>query len=90
MSSREFAEWMAFDFIQPLPDRRAEFGVARILAALHNIHRDPKKSPDPVKSTAFMPDYWADPEPPVEEMSDADRSRLFVEDFRRMLSGGGE
>ena len=57
MSSREFAEWMAFFEIQPFGERRADFRNASLMALVSNVMTRTKDS-DPVKTPGdFMPDF---------------------------------
>lgn len=57
MSSREFAEWMAFFQLQPFGDRRADFRNASLMALISNVMTRTKDS-DPVKTPEeFMPDF---------------------------------
>jgi len=58
-SSRELSEWMAYDAIEGLPDRRQEILLASLLALTVNINRDPKKG-EPATALDFLP--WMRPE----------------------------
>ena len=53
-SSRELSEWMAYDALEGLPDRRQELLLASLLAMTININRDPKKS-EPAAALDFLP-----------------------------------
>jgi len=44
MSSAEFAEWMAYDMIEPLGPRRLERQIAALSAMFANSKRDPRKT----------------------------------------------
>lgn len=53
-SSRELSEWMAYDAVEGLPDRRREILLATLLAMTANVHRDPKKG-QPADALDFLP-----------------------------------
>lgn len=55
LSSRELMEWMAFDSMEPIGDRRGDLQNAMLMCLLANINRDPKKSPYRVSD--FIPTY---------------------------------
>lgn len=64
-TSSELTEWMAYDDVEGLPDRRVELLLAQLLALMTNVHRDPDRS-QPATVTDFMP--WlnsADAEEPA-------------------------
>lgn len=66
VSSRELTEWMAYDQLEPLPDRRQDLLLASLLALLSNVYRDAKKHREPAEPGDFLP--WLrldepDPEP---------------------------
>jgi hypothetical protein len=54
VSSRELSEWMAYDALEGLPDRRQEILLASLLAMTVNINRDPKKG-EPATALDFLP-----------------------------------
>lgn len=56
MSSKEFAEWMAFYRIQPFGERRADFRFGSLQALMANVNRDPKKSKE-FTPDMFTPDF---------------------------------
>lgn len=56
MSSREFAEWMAFFRIQPFGEWRGDFRTANVMALIANVNRDQKKSIE-FSAQDFMPDF---------------------------------
>ena len=55
MSSREFAEWMAYYEIEPFGEERADWRAGMIAATIANIFRDTKKRRKPYKPQDFMP-----------------------------------
>jgi len=65
-SSRELSEWMAYDAVEGLPDRRVEILLASLLAMTANVNRDPKKG-EPASALDFLPwlrdDEDEEPEP---------------------------
>lgn len=61
MSSREFAEWLAFFRLQPYGEMREDFRFARLMALLANVNRDPDTSRE-FTHEDFMPKF-EDPEP---------------------------
>ena len=81
MSAQEFAEWLAFDSVQPLPDRQAEFATARLLSQQHNMHC--RKETDRVRAIEMMPDYWKVPETASD--TDADDAKRVSNDIRRNI-----
>lgn len=58
-SSRELSEWMAYDMVEGLPDRRRETLLATLLAATVNAHRDPARG-KAARPLDFLP--WLAPE----------------------------
>ena len=55
MSSREFAEWVAYSRIEPFGERRADLRSATVAQVMYNMWRG---SSDPAKTAAdFMPDF---------------------------------
>ena len=62
-SSRELSEWMAYDAVEGLPDRRREVLLASLLALTANINRDPK-SGEPATALDFLPWMQDDDEEP--------------------------
>ncbi len=55
MSSREFAEWIAYHQIEPFGEERADWRAGMIAATMANIFRDAKKRRKPYKPQDFMP-----------------------------------
>ncbi len=58
ISSREFAEWMAFDRVEPIGGRRGDYQTAMLAALLANIYRDPKAHRRPYAVQDFVPQWW--------------------------------
>jgi hypothetical protein len=67
ISSAEFSEWMAYDLIDPIGERRADIRAGIIAAAVANTRR--RKKSDPVaKPETYMPKFYEPPaEPPSPE-----------------------
>lgn len=65
-SSRDLAEWMAYDRLRPFGQGRLVQMLADLLAMTANINRDRKKHPDPFTPGAFVPWHLPHeaPEPP--------------------------
>ena len=55
MTTDEFAEWRAFERLEPFGSPAAHWRSALIATMLANIHRDPKKS-KAFKLADFLPD----------------------------------
>jgi hypothetical protein len=53
MTSRELAEWQAFDAIEPIGHKRGDVQSAIIAATVANASRDPKRQPYKVED--FIP-----------------------------------
>lgn len=59
MSSKEFAEWMAYAQIEPFGDERADMRMAILASLIANVNRDPKKKSTPYEVSDFMPKFEA-------------------------------
>ncbi len=89
MSSREFAEWIAFFRLRPYGEWNGDYRIARLIAAIVNVQTRTKKSDPIAKPEDFMPDFekaWADDfldeadeeeTPPEAMVSVADKVRAF-------------
>lgn len=62
IDSHEFAEWLAYDRLEPIGPRRADLNAAIIAAAVFNARRS-KRSDKVADPRDFLPKYW---EPPAE------------------------
>lgn len=63
INSAEFAEWMAYEELEPFGPQREDERAGMIAATLANVNRDPEKKSDP-----FVPfDFF----PRLEDMMDA-------------------
>lgn len=59
MSSREFAEWMAYFRLEPFGEARADWRAAMLAALIANVNRDPKRG-KPFRIADFMPEFNAE------------------------------
>lgn len=90
--SRELGEWMAFESIEGLPDRRNDFGFGQVCATLANVYR--KEDAKPFGPDAFMP--WLRPEAEPGESVDEDGALLLNDPeaqsrlLMRALFGSGD
>lgn len=89
ISSREFAEWMAFMRLEPFGEIRADVRHAALSALIANVNRDRKRKAQPYKPADFMLRFEGDEDEqemledlPVEEQKQ--RIRAFL-----MASFGG-
>lgn len=64
MRYAEFVDWCAFDSVEPLGERRADFRHAQLLATLINLSRDPNSQAHRVEE--FLIDYWQDERPALD------------------------
>lgn len=69
MSSREFAEWVAYYGLEPFGEERADLRMAVVASLIANANRDPKKRKRPFEPRDFMPQFGQEtPEPSPEMM----------------------
>lgn len=62
MSSREFAEWIAYTRHEPVGPARLDMLAALQMALFANANRDAKKRPEPYTADEFIPRWWPDPD----------------------------
>lgn len=55
IDSRELAEWMAYDRLEPFGEQRGDVRTAIVAQTVANTHRGPKQKP--YKLDAFLPKY---------------------------------
>ena len=70
VSSREFAEWIAYARLEPFGPEADDYRLAQLLALIANVNRDPKRRRTPWTPDDFMPRRGLPAEP------DALRSRI--------------
>jgi hypothetical protein len=66
LSAREWLEWQAYHTLEPIGAERADLNAGIIAAVIANVHRDPKRKPDPFTAADFMPIYDRAETQPVE------------------------
>lgn len=77
LSSRQLAEWAAFEHLEGgIGDRAMWTAMAQLTALYAEAHRDPKRRSKPFRITDFLP--WIEPPPP---------KQLTVEAFEAMFAG---
>lgn len=81
-SSRELSEWMAFDRVEPIGDRRRDLQAGIVASVMANAYRDRKKRPKPYSPTDFIPDYW---QQPVEQSWE---QQLYIVEILNLAFGG--
>lgn len=88
MSSREFAEWVAYSEIEPWGEWRADYRAASIQRTLAEINRDRKKRQQPYTAMDFMPRFGvqAEAEDAMPEQS-PDVIRSKVEHLNSLFPG---
>jgi len=82
MSSREFAEWMAYCEVEPFGEERADLRSAIVASTVANAHRDPKRRRKPFRPLDFMPRFDAPRRP-----KGADSMLRMAELFNTALGG---
>lgn len=80
MTSREFAEWMAYYGLEPFGERRADYRAALISSVIANVNR--AKDQDPYPISDFLPDAMPDEEGEGEEGDDEDELAPWAEQVR--------
>ena len=73
-SSRELSEWMVFDHVEGLPDRKMEWLLATLCSTTVGVHWD-REQGEPPTAEAFLP--WLDVE--RAEAAPADLAARIVE-----------
>ncbi len=64
ISSREFAEWVAYDRISPFGPERDDLRMGILASLIANVNRDAKKHPKPYKPADFIPEFAKGEKPP--------------------------
>lgn len=57
IDSAEFAQWEAFDRVEPFGEDRADLRSAIVACVIANANRDTEKQPQPFKVSDFMPSF---------------------------------
>ncbi len=66
MSSREFAEWVAYYGREPFGERRGDIQAAHIAAVIANCNRDPKQRSEPYTIRDMMIRFAHDEEEAID------------------------
>lgn len=64
ISSRELSEWMAYDAVSPIGERRLDVLFAYLMAVTVNLHKG--EGDEPAKVEDFLVDFWAEEREPGE------------------------
>jgi hypothetical protein len=95
MDSAEFSEWMAFERLEPFGGLHEELMAGQIAAVTANVHRDPKKQPEPFTAADFGPGLRqtiVKPEPILLEDPEAQSlllmSKLFPAEAKKLQEKG--
>ena len=84
ISGRELSEWIAFDAVEPIGDRRLDLLFAYLMAVTVNLHRG--KDDKAAKVEDFLLDFWAgegrEPEP-----QSLEEQRSIIEMMKRVFEG---
>jgi len=67
MSSREYAEWMAYYRLEPFGEERGDLRAGVVAATVANVNRDPKVRGEPYSPRDFMPLVEEETEAPEPE-----------------------
>lgn len=67
VSAHEWIEWQAYHALEPIGAERADLNAGIIAAVIANVHRDPKRKPDPFTAADFMPIYDRKEAQPIEK-----------------------
>lgn len=51
----ELTQWVQFDALDPIGERRGDIRMAQLCALTANINRDAKRKPEPFQLAEFMP-----------------------------------
>ena len=62
ITSRLLSEWMAFDLVSPIGEKRADIRMAILASILANVNRGPDTAP--FTPTQFMPGFDVESEEP--------------------------
>jgi hypothetical protein len=54
ISAEQFAEWAAYDTLEPFGEWRDDWRSAEIVTMIANVNRDTKKRKEPYKTTDFL------------------------------------
>ena len=57
LSSKDFAEWMAYYAVEPFGEERADLRNAIVASTIANAYRDTKRTKKPFSPGDFMPEF---------------------------------
>ena len=55
IDAHEFAEWMAYAYLEPFGPEREDARAGEVAAVIANVNRDPKSNPEPWTPADFFP-----------------------------------
>jgi hypothetical protein len=76
MPSREFAEWMLLDRMEPIGERRLDFLAGMLAALIANVNRKPEAAP--FKPSDFIPDWDGPPRRQRSEQTPEEMHAMFL------------
>ena len=89
MSSREYAEWLAYAEIEPIGVDRSDLQAGVIAATVANTHRDVEQTPEPYKPADFIHEFWPlDDETGEEELRQSWQEQLALVEALNAAFGG--
>jgi hypothetical protein len=77
IDARQFAEWRAYDILEPIGNVRLDWNSAQICQVLANVNRDAKETPEAYETGEFVL-RWGDPKPVVEKPKQSDAQMLSI------------
>ncbi len=83
MSSRELAEWRAYDRLEPIGEPRADFRMAVLTSLIANVNRDPEKAKEPFEPSDFA---WRGPDSLVKPLTEEQKQKQLALKIRAALS----
>jgi hypothetical protein len=89
MSSHEFAEWLAFDRLDPIGAERADLRSAIVASVIANTARDERAHPQPYTAAEFMLRFDEGAEP-AETHEEAPAWRRSQAAFRALIMAQGK
>jgi hypothetical protein len=86
VDSREFAEWLAYDSIEPGEPLRGDVRAAMIGMLIAETNRDTKKKPTPFKLEDFMFRFGESDKDRMRRMRDETKQKLMI--WKGMVGAG--
>lgn len=72
MSSRELAEWRAYDRMEPIGEPRADYRMGVLTSLIANTHRNSETMPEPFSPEDFM---WRGPDALIKPLTEQEKER---------------